>query len=56
MTRAEQIKEELANLPTIYYYDSNGEKDEDAYQEYLEQIWHKKELMLELENINKRNG
>ncbi len=60
MTKEELIKKkanlekELNELPYISIVDDDGETNDDAYQEKLEQGWYKSDLRDELSEVNRQ--
>jgi len=49
-----ELEQELRDLPYISTVDNDGETDDDAYQEKLEQDWHKDEIRDKLVSIGRR--
>lgn len=52
LIKIKEIQQEIKNMPYICLLDDEGECDEDAYQERLEQGWRKDELYQEIDSLN----
>lgn len=51
LRRIKEIQKEISNLPHISMYDEDGERNEEAYQDKLEQGWYVDELRDEMDEL-----